>query len=116
MNDNEKDKISSLMTQIEEQLVRNSFWRILTSRVFFSLQQSIRQENIQLTEQLTNLYSDLCHIRQILADTHSTSHLNTTSLIEPSTSNRYHSKQRSDSEPNILTDRQRILTIIDHLQ
>lgn len=85
-------------------------------RFFFLLQQSIRQENIQLTEQLTNLYSDLCHIRQILADTHSTSHLNTTSLIEPSTSNRYHSKQRSDSEPNILTDRQRILTIIDHLQ
>ena len=42
--------------------------------------------------------------------------LNTTSLIEPSTSNRYHSKQRSDSEPNILSDRQRILTIIDHLQ
>jgi hypothetical protein len=71
---------------------------------------------LELTEQLTNLYNDLCHIRQTLANTQSNINLNTTSLIESSTSNRYHSKQRSDSEPNILTDRQRILTIIDHLQ
>ncbi|CAF3471698.1 unnamed protein product [Rotaria sp. Silwood1] len=94
-NDN---NVSSLMTQIQEQL------------------KYIRQDDIELTEKLTNLYNGLCHIRQSLINTQSNSNLNTTSLIEPSTSNRYHSKQRSDSEPNILSDRQRILTIIDDLQ
>ncbi|CAF0927065.1 unnamed protein product [Rotaria sordida] len=94
-NDN---KMSSLITQIQEQL------------------KYIRQDNIELTKQLTNVYNDLCHIRQSLICTQSNSNLNTTSLIETSTSNRYHSKQRSDSEPNILSDRQRILTIINDLQ
>ncbi|CAM2701079.1 unnamed protein product [Rotaria socialis] len=101
MCDSEKrndNNISSLVTQIQEQL------------------KYIRQDNIELTEKLTILHNDLCHIRQSLICTHSNSNRNTTSLIETSTANRYHPKQRSDSEPNILSDRQRTLTIIDDLQ
>ncbi|CAF1103992.1 unnamed protein product [Adineta ricciae] len=90
--------------------------------VFLQIQEQlkhIREDNMDLTEQLTLLYNDLCHIRRILSNTQQSNvnlNLNTTSLIEPSTSSRYHPKQRSDSEPNILSDRQRVVTIIDDLQ
>jgi hypothetical protein len=79
----------------------------------------MRQDDEELTEQLTSLYDDLCHLRQTLTNTQSNSNTDVGIIpiqIDSPTSSRYQTKQRSDSEPNILSDRQRMLTIIDDLQ
>ena len=64
-------------------------------------------------------YDDLCHLRKSLITIQSSSLLNSamiaTNMHSP-TSNRYGSKQRSDSEPNIFLPRQHIVTIVDVLQ
>lgn len=80
----------------------------------------MRQDDLDLIEQFTTLYDSLCHLRQTLSNpqTNSTTDISTIPiLIDSPTSTRYLlTKPRSDSEPNILSDRQRIITIIDDLQ
>ncbi|CAF1088553.1 unnamed protein product [Rotaria sordida] len=95
------DNISSLIEQIYEQLIR------------------MRQDDLELTEQLTSLYDDLYNLRQILTNPQINSNRDITDIpihIDSSKSTYFYSKQRSDSEPNILTDRLRLITIIDDLQ
>jgi hypothetical protein len=79
----------------------------------------MRQDDIELTEQLTCLYDSLCHLRQSLTNPQTNSNTDISIIpiqIDSPTSSLYQSKQRADSDPNILTDRQRILAIIDDLQ
>ncbi|CAF3136333.1 unnamed protein product [Rotaria socialis] len=95
------DNISSLIEQIYEQLIR------------------MRQDDLELTEQLTSLYDGLCHLRQTLTIPPTTSNRDISTIpihIDSPTSTYHHPKQRSDSEPNILTTRLRLITIIDDLQ
>jgi hypothetical protein len=80
----------------------------------------MRQDDLELTEKLTSVYSGLYHLRQSLTNpqTNSNTDIATVSIQidSPTLSPPYPSKQRSDSEPNILSDRQRLMTVIDDLQ
>ena len=79
----------------------------------------MRQDDLELTEQLTSLYDSLCQLRQTLTNSQIDSTLDVSVIpirIDSPTSAGYHSKPRSDSEPNILSDRQRIITFSDDLQ
>jgi len=80
----------------------------------------MRQDDLELTEKLTSVYNGLCHLRQSLTNpqTNSNTDIATVSIQidSPTLSPPYPSKQRSDSEPNILSDRQRLMTVIDDLQ
>ncbi|CAF3584840.1 unnamed protein product [Rotaria sp. Silwood2] len=79
----------------------------------------MRQDNHELTEQLTSLYDDLCYLRQTLTNPQTNSSRDITGItihINPPTSTYFHPKQRSDSEPNILADRLRLVKILDDLQ
>ena len=73
----------------------------------------MREDDLELTEQLTSLYDNLCHLRQTLTNPPALSNTDISVLPIPID---YQTKPRSDSEPNILSDRQRILTIIDDFQ
>ncbi|CAF1219322.1 unnamed protein product [Rotaria sp. Silwood1] len=100
-NETNDDNISSLFEQICEELI------------------SMRQDDLELAEQLTSLYDDLCRLRQILTNSQLNYNRDIIDLpihIDSSTSSYFHPKQRSDSEPNILSDRLRLITILDDLQ
>ena len=78
----------------------------------------MRQDDLELTEQLTSLYNGLSHLRQTLTNRQFDSSRDISVVpihIDSSMSTHYHSKKRSVSEPNILIDRQCIITIIDDL-
>ncbi|CAF1550637.1 unnamed protein product [Adineta steineri] len=93
---------SSLIEQISQQL------------------NQLRQDDLELTEKLMSVYDGLCHLRQTLTNSqiNSTTDISTTIpiQIDSPTSSRYHTKQRSDSEPNILSDRRRMITVTEELQ
>jgi hypothetical protein len=79
----------------------------------------MRQDDLELTEQLTGLYDSLCNLRQSLTNPQTNSNTDMSIIpiqIDSPTSTRYQTKPRSDSEPNILTDHQRILAIIEDFQ
>lgn len=79
----------------------------------------MREDDLELTEQLTSLYDGLCSLRQSLtiSQTNSNRDISTVPIhIDSPTSITYPTKQRSDSEPNILNNRLRLITIIDDLQ
>jgi hypothetical protein len=79
----------------------------------------MREDDIELTEQLTSLYDSLCHLRQSLTNPPTSSNTDIYIMpiqIDSPTSIYYQTKPRSDSEPNTLSDRQRIITILDDLQ
>ena len=79
----------------------------------------MRQDSFELTEQLTSLYDGLSYVRQTLTIPSQNSNVDLSVVpihIDPLLSTHYLPKPRSDSEPNILTDRQRIITIIEDLQ
>ncbi len=78
----------------------------------------MRQDDLELAEQLATLYDSLCHLRQTLTNpqTNSNTDISTIQIqIDSPTSTRY-IKPRSDSEPNILSVRQRALAVIEDLQ
>lgn len=84
-----------------------------------SIQTRLRQDDLELTDQLTFLYDRLCHIRQTLTGSQRNSTMDiptvdvqTDSLL----SDRYYAKPRSDSEPNILSDRQSFKAVIEDFQ
>ena len=79
----------------------------------------MREDDLELTEQLTSLYDNLCHLRQTLTNPPTSSNTDIYIMpiqIDPPPSIYYQTKPRSDSEPNTFFDRQRILAIIDDLQ
>jgi hypothetical protein len=79
----------------------------------------MREDNLELTEQLISLYDSLCHLRQTLTNpqTNSTTDISMIpTQIDSPTLILYQTKPRSDSEPNTLSDRQRIIAVIDELQ
>jgi hypothetical protein len=79
----------------------------------------MRQDDLELKEQLTTLYDSLCNLRQTLTNPSTNSNIDISTIpiqIDSPTSSCYLPKPRSDSEPNILADRQRIITIIEDLQ
>jgi hypothetical protein len=79
----------------------------------------MREDDLELADQLTSLYDNLCHLRQTLTNPHtnsSTDILTIPNQIDSPTSSCYITKPRSDSEPNILTDRQRVIAVVEELQ
>jgi len=79
----------------------------------------MREDDVELTEQLTSLYDNLCHLRRTLTNPPTSSNTDIYIMpiqIDSPTSIYYQTKPRSDSEPNTLSDRQRIITILDDLQ
>ena len=74
---------------------------------------------MELTEQLTSLYENLCQLRQSLTNptTYSNNDISTIPIyIDSSILPFYQTKPRSDSEPNTLIERQRIVTVVEDLK
>ncbi|CAF1661155.1 unnamed protein product, partial [Adineta ricciae] len=79
----------------------------------------IRQDDEELTEKLMSIYNGLCQLRQSMTTSQRNSNMDIAAMstgVDPPSLSPYQTKQRSDSEPNILSDRQRIITVIEELQ
>jgi hypothetical protein len=83
-------------------------------------QTNLHLDDLELTQRLTVLYEDLRYLRESLEVIPSACNMNLptslTSSIEGVAFNPKSSKPRSGSEPNILTNRRRVITIIDDFQ
>lgn len=74
---------------------------------------------MKLTEQLTSLYENLSQLRQSLTNPtiNSNNDISTIPIyIDSSILPFYQTKPRSDSEPNTLVDRQRIVAVVEDLK
>ncbi|UJR38365.1 hypothetical protein I4U23_031035 [Adineta vaga] len=100
-SNNSNDTSTLLMDQIQEQLIL------------------MRQDDDELTEKLMSVYNGLCQLRQSMTTPQLNSNTDIAAIpagLDSPSLSRYPSKQRSDSEPNILSDRQRMITVIEELQ
>ena len=76
----------------------------------------MREDDVELTEQLTSIYDGLCQLRQTLTNPSTISNTDISTIpiyLDASSALFYETKPRSDSEPNTLSDRQRIVTIVE---
>lgn len=71
---------------------------------------------MELTDQLTSLYENLCQLRHSLTNQTTNSNNDISTIPIYIDSSFYPAKPRSDSEPNTLADRQRIVTIVEDLK